>query len=132
MSCLLPSLSGPLHRHCVTALTVIAMTVLGIAVIVTHGSVIDEKATSSEDWVFTVVFAVLSVILAPTAVCRVRRLRHARSHSRLPTSGTPIASVTNLKLDLDLTVRDSTSPLAAATCVPPPARSAPSATVIQC
>lgn len=60
------------------AFVCLAVTVLGVAVLVTHGSVIDHTGACAEDRVFVGVFALLTVILTPTAVHRLRRSRERR------------------------------------------------------
>ncbi len=63
----------------VAALFSTGMAILGIGVIATGGSLIDEPQVTFEDWAFTGLFALLSVTLVPTAVFRVRRLRMAET-----------------------------------------------------
>lgn len=55
-----------------------AMALLGVAVIVTDGSAIDQDGSTGSDWAFTAFFAVLSLILIPTARFRLRRVRETR------------------------------------------------------
>lgn len=62
----------------VAAAVCVAMTALMIAVLATHGAVTEQAGTSREDWVYLAVFAVLSLILIPTGVFRIRRVRRWR------------------------------------------------------
>jgi hypothetical protein len=62
----------------VAAAICVAMTGLMIAVLVTHGAVTEQAGTSREDWVYLAVFGALSLILIPTGVFRIRRLRRWR------------------------------------------------------
>lgn len=62
----------------VAAAVCVAMTALMIAVLATHGAVTEQAGTSREDWVYLAVFAALSLILIPTGVFRIRRVRRQR------------------------------------------------------
>lgn len=62
----------------VAAAVCVAMTALMIAVLVTHGAVTEQAETSREDWVYLAVFGALSLILIPTGVFRIRRVRRWR------------------------------------------------------
>ncbi|WP_035952725.1 hypothetical protein [Parafrankia sp. EUN1f] len=57
------------------AMVCLLMTVTGIAVIWTDGAVADTASTTAGDWLFSAVFAVLTAVLVPTAVRRIRRAR---------------------------------------------------------
>lgn len=57
------------------ALVCLAMTGLQVAVLVTDGSVVDQPGASSQDRWFVGVFAVLTLVLVPTAIYRLRRAR---------------------------------------------------------
>lgn len=59
----------------VAAAICVAMTALSVAVLSTHGAVVEQAGATREDWVFLAVFAALSLILIPTAVVRIRRVR---------------------------------------------------------
>jgi hypothetical protein len=59
----------------VAALVCLAMTCLGVAVLVTDGAVVDQAGVTAEDWLFAGVAAVLTVVLIPTAIYRLRRSR---------------------------------------------------------
>ena len=61
----------------VAAFVCLVMTCLGIAVLVTDGSVVDQTAVTTEDQVFVGVFAILTVVLTPTAVYRLRKARQS-------------------------------------------------------
>lgn len=66
----------------VAAVVCIAMTGLLVAVLVTDGAAWEATGTSVEDWAALVAFALLSLVLIPTAVYRIRRvirLRHLRA-----------------------------------------------------
>ena len=66
------------------ALVCLAMTALTIAVAASNGTVVDQSGVTAEDRVLVGVFAVLTLILTPTAVYRFRRLR--RISDEAPTS----------------------------------------------
>jgi ABC-type spermidine/putrescine transport system permease subunit I len=68
--------------YTVGAVIAAATTILGIAVLVTDGAVIDQPGRSGEDWAFSAAIAVLSLVLVPTAVLRIRRLRRSRQRER--------------------------------------------------
>lgn len=61
------------------AVVCLAMTALGIAVLVTDGAVVDQSGVTGDDWALLALFAVLSLVLAPTAVVRTRRVRRRRA-----------------------------------------------------
>ncbi len=65
-------------RTILAAAVTVAMALLGVAVIVTGGSVIDENGSTGSDWAFAAFFIVLSLILVPTARFRLRRAPEAR------------------------------------------------------
>jgi hypothetical protein len=56
----------------------LAMTCLGIAILVTDGAAIDQARATPEDRIFVGVFAGLTLILIPTALFRLRRSRRSR------------------------------------------------------
>lgn len=58
----------------------LAMTVLGIAVLATNGSAIDQAGATTEDQVFVGIFALLTLVLTLTAAHRVRRYRRSRGN----------------------------------------------------
>lgn len=62
----------------VAAAACVAMTALGIAVLVTNGTAVDQSGPTSDDWELFAMFAVLSLVLVPTAVFRIRRVRRWR------------------------------------------------------
>lgn len=68
------------------ALVCLAMTALTIAVAASNGTVVDQSGVTAEDRVLVGVFAVLTLILTPTAVYRFRRLR--RISDEAPRAGT--------------------------------------------
>lgn len=72
------------------ALVTSALTVLGIGILATGGSLIDEPSITFEDWKQTGLLALLSVVLIPTAVFRIRRLR-ATDDSELEEGSLPVA-----------------------------------------
>ena len=53
----------------------VATTMLLIAVLATHGAVVDEAGVHHGDWIRLAWAAVLSLVLVPTAVVRMRRVR---------------------------------------------------------
>jgi hypothetical protein len=59
----------------VAAVVCWAMTCLGVAVLVTDGAVVDQPGDTAEDWLFVGVSAVLTIVLVPTAIYRLRRAR---------------------------------------------------------
>jgi hypothetical protein len=67
----------------VAAIVCVAMTALGLAVLATDGSAIDQAGTTTEDKVYVGIFALLTLVLAPTAVHRLRRCREG--HGKPPT-----------------------------------------------
>jgi hypothetical protein len=62
----------------VAAAACVAMTALGIAVLVTNGTAVDQSGLTSDDWELFAMFVVLSLVLVPTAVVRMRRVRRRR------------------------------------------------------
>jgi hypothetical protein len=60
------------------ALVCAAMTALGVAVLATDGTAVEQVGTSSEDWSATLLFAVLTGVLGWLGVSRLRRLRQTR------------------------------------------------------
>jgi hypothetical protein len=59
------------------AMACLAMTCLGIAVLVTNGSVVDQAGATTEDRLMVGLFGTLTLILTPTAIRRLRRARDA-------------------------------------------------------
>jgi hypothetical protein len=59
----------------VAALVCLAMTCLGVAVLLTDGAVVDQSGVTAEDWLFLGAAAVLTIVLIPTAIYRLRRSR---------------------------------------------------------
>jgi hypothetical protein len=57
------------------ALVCLAMTGLGIAVLVTRGKLVDQEGVTAEDWLLVGVTAALTVVLIPTAIYRLRKFR---------------------------------------------------------
>jgi len=62
----------------VAAAACVAMTVLGIAVLLTSGNAVDQSGLTSDDWALFAMFAVLSLVLVPTSVFRIRGVRRQR------------------------------------------------------
>lgn len=62
----------------VAALVCLLLAVMGAAVLITDGSVVDEAGATSEDWLTFGILATLTVVLVPTAVVRLKRLRGGR------------------------------------------------------
>ncbi len=66
----------------VMALVSMLMTALGIAVILTEGRVVGDSASTEEDWWWVAVFGVLTLILVPSAVFRLKWSLRARRGER--------------------------------------------------
>lgn len=64
------------------AFVCLAMTCLGIAVLATDGSIIDQTGVTTEDRLFVGVLAVLTLVLIPTAFYRLRRARRSEESER--------------------------------------------------
>lgn len=56
----------------------VSMALLGVAVVVTDGSIIDQQQSTGSDCAFAAFFVVLSLILVPTAWLRLRGARKSR------------------------------------------------------
>jgi hypothetical protein len=61
------------------ALVCAAMTALGVAVLATDGTAVDQLGTSGEDWLATLLFAMLAGVLGWLGVSSLRRRRQTRS-----------------------------------------------------
>lgn len=64
------------------ALVCAAMTALGAAVLATGGTAVDQLGTSGEDWLATLLFAMLTGVLGWLGVSRLRRRRQTRRHGQ--------------------------------------------------
>jgi hypothetical protein len=64
------------------ALVCLAMTGLSIAVLITDGAIVDQAGATGEDRLFLGIFVALSLVLIPTAVHRLRRVRRRREPER--------------------------------------------------
>ena len=62
------------------AIVCLAMSVLGIAVLVTDGSAVDQAGVSTGDRLLVAAITVLTLVLIPTAIYRLRRARRSRWH----------------------------------------------------
>lgn len=59
----------------IAALVCLGMTVLGIAIVLTDGSAVDQTGVTTEDRAFVGIFALLTLVLAPTAIYRLNKAR---------------------------------------------------------
>jgi hypothetical protein len=60
----------------------LAITALAVAVLVTDGAVANQTGVGGDDWAMLAMFGVLSLVLVPTAVVRMRRVRRRRQAER--------------------------------------------------